>query len=130
MFDNASLAVVAYGEVSGIDGSSTRTNSGVTTTRLALGTYQISLPIASQNVFGLQQFSDRDLIFIQPLSAAMPVMATGASVNDNTLGTPPAATLDVNKLVFIGSSSTTAVDCDFSFIILRTLIPPPAGAPA
>ena len=124
MFDQAKLAIVAYGEVSGFDGSSTKTNSGVTTTRLGLGTYQISLPIASQNQIGLTQFSDRDLIFIQPLGANTPVMSNASTVNDAAAGTPAAASLDVNKLVFFGASSTTAVDCDFSFLILRTLTPP------
>jgi hypothetical protein len=119
MFDQAKLAIVAYGEVSGVDGSSTKTNSGVVTTRLGLGTFQISLPVASQNQIGLQQFSDRDLIFIQPLHPTAPI-ATSA-VNDAN---------QTDKLVFLGSSATTAVDCDFSFLILRTVTPPTLGGPA
>jgi hypothetical protein len=118
MFDQAKLAVVAYGEVSGTDGSSTKTNSGVVTTRLGLGTFQISLPTASQNQIGLEQFGDRDLIFIQPLHPTAPI-ATSAVNNGN----------QANKLVFLGST-TTAVDCDFSFLILRTLVPPVSGGPA
>ena len=128
MFDQAKLAVVAYAEVNGTTGTSTKTNSGIVTTRLGTGTYQLSLPVASQNQLGLTQFSDRDLIFIQPLNATAPLGAT--AVNDQALGTPPAATADVNKLVFIGSSATTAVDSDFSVLILRTLTVPTVGGPA
>ena len=119
MFDQAKLAIVAYGEVSGVDGSSTKTNSGVVTTRLGLGTFQISLPVASQNQIGLQQFSDRDLIFIQPLGATFPTMSTAVNDVDQT-----------NKLVFLGTSATTAVDVSFSFLVLRTLTPPVLGGPA
>jgi hypothetical protein len=120
MFDQAKLAIVAYGEVSGTDGSSTKTNSGVVTTRLGLGTFQISLPNGSAlQPQLLEQFSDRDLIFIQPLHPTAPI-ATSA-VNDANR---------TNKLVFLGSSATTAVDCDFSFLILRTVTPPTLGGPA
>ena len=72
-FSQAQLAIVAYAEVSGTDGSSTKTNSGIATTRLGLGTYALDLPVASQNQIGLQQFSDRDLIFVQPLNASAPL---------------------------------------------------------
>ena len=128
MFDQAKLAVVAYAEVVGADGSSTRTNSGIVTTRLGLGTYQLTLPVASQNQLGLTQFSDRDLIFVQPLNAAAPLGAS--AVNNNTTGVPAATTLDVNKLVFTGLSATTAVDTDFAVLILRTLTVPTVGGPA
>ena len=128
MFDQAKLAVVAYAEVVGSDGSSTRTNSGIVTTRLGVGTYQLSLPVASQNQLGLTQFSDRDLIFVQPLNSAFPIST--AAVNNNTVGVPSAPTLDVNKLVFTGLSSTTAVDTDFAVLILRTLTVPTVGGPA
>jgi hypothetical protein len=119
MFDQAKLAVVAYAEVSGTDGSSTKTNSGIVTTRLGTGTYQLALPVASQNQIGLQQFSDRDLIFVQPLNATLPLSTT--AVNDSN---------QTNKIVFLGSSATTAADSDFSVLILRTLTVPVAGGPA
>lgn len=118
-FSQAQLAIVAYAEVNGTDGTSTKTNSGITTTRLALGTYAIDLPVASQNQIGLQQFSDRDLMFVQPLNADFPVAATAVNDADQT-----------RKLVFTGSSATTAVDCGFSVLILRTLTPPVLGGPA
>ena len=82
MFDQAKLAVVAYGQVSYLDGSSTKTNSGVVTTRIGLGTYQISLPVASQNQLGLQQFSDRDPIFVQPLAADFPISSSAVNNGD------------------------------------------------
>ena len=119
MFDQAKLACVAYGQVSGVDGSSTKTNSGVVTTRLGLGTYQISLPVAAQNQVGLQQFSDRDLVIVQPLNATVALCSSAVNNADQTA-----------KLVFIGSSATTAIDSDFAFIVLRTLTPPTAGGPA
>ena len=119
MFDQAKLAVVAYAEVSGTDGSSTRTNSGIATTRLALGTYALDLPVASQNQVGLQQVSDRDLVFIQPMNASAPLGTSAVNNADQT-----------RKLVFIGSSATTAVDSDFAVLIVRTLTPPVVGGPA
>ena len=120
-FSQAQLAIVAYAEVSGADGtgSSTKTNSGIVTTRLGLGTFALDLPVASQNQIGLQQFSDRDLIFVQVLNASFPVAATAVNDADPT-----------RKLVFIGSSATTAVDADFAVLILRTLTPPVVGGPA
>jgi len=111
--------------VSGTDGSSTRTNSGISTTRLALGTYALDMPVASQNQVGLEQFSDRDLIFVQPLNASAPIAAT--AVNDAASFGGNTAT---RKLVFTGWSATTAVDCDFSVLMLRTLTPPTLGGPA
>jgi len=120
MFDQAKLAVVAYAEVSGDTGSSTLTNSGIATTRLGLGTYQLSLPNGSATAPQLlQQFSDRDLIFVQPLGASFPVAATAVNDLDTT-----------NKLVYLGTSATTAVNCSFSVLILRTVTPPALGGPA
>ena len=75
--------------------------------------------MASQNQIGLQQFSDRDLIFVQPMNATAPLGSSAVNDADQT-----------RKLVFIGSSATTAVDSDFSVIILRTLTPPTVGGPA
>lgn len=126
MFDQAKLAVVAYAEVLA-DGTSPATNSGISTTRTALGSYALDLPVASPNQVGLQQFSDRDLIFVQPLNATVAGIAATA-VNDATATVP--ATPGSRKLVFLGISPTTAVDCGFSVLILRTLTPPTLGGPA
>jgi hypothetical protein len=119
MLDQAKLAIVAYAQVSGADGSSTKTNSGITTTLLAMGTYALNLPVASQNQIGLEQISDRDLIFVQPLNATTPIAVTAVNKADQT-----------QILVFTGSSATTAVNCDFSVLILRTVTPPVLGGPA
>ena len=59
-FSGSNLATVAYAEVDGVAGASTVTNSGVTTTRTAAGTYVVVLPT------GLTQNVGRDLIFVQP----------------------------------------------------------------
>jgi len=125
MFDQAKLAIVAYAEVA-IDGSSTKTNSGITTTHIALGTYALDLPVASQNQIGLQQFSDRDLIFVQPINATVGGIAATA-VND---AAAYGGDMVTRKLVFLGTSATTAVDCAFSVLILRTVTPPALGGPA
>lgn len=126
MFDQAKLAVVAYAEVNGMTGSSTKTNSGVTTTRLGLGTYAIDLPVASANQLGLQQFSDRDLIFVQPLTT----ITSGGGVAFNNLSATAINDADPTRKLVITGSLTTAIDCDFSILILRTLTPPVLGGSA
>ena len=126
MFDQAKLAVVAYAEVNGATGTSPKTNSGVTTTRLGDGTYAIDLPVASANQLGLQQFSERDLIFVQPLTT----ITTGGGIAFQNLTATACNDVDqTRKLVFTGSL-TTAIDCSFSILILRTLTPPVLGGPA
>ena len=115
-FSQAQLAVVAYAQVSGADGSSTLCNSGLNTTRLGMGTFQLGLPVGSQNQLGLGQLAATDLVTVTPLSLS-------------TTPTTPLAVMVVNnndtnnKLVLFGSSATTAVDTDFSVIIYRSLIP-------
>jgi len=117
-FSSANLAVVAYAEVEGSAGASTATNSGVRTTRIALGQYAVVLPT------NLAQEQARDLIFVQPKSSDVfpntKIMGLGALVVDSMATT---------KIVKI-SNVTTCVDCDFSILILRTTVPPPVGAPA
>jgi len=117
-FSSANLAVVAYAEVEGSAGASTATNSGVRTTRIALGRYVVILPT------NLSQEAARDLIFVQPKSSKpkpdAELLGVGAVASD---------TLTTTKTVQI-SNSTTCVDCDFSIIIMRTTVPPPVGAPA
>ena len=116
-YSTANLALVAYAEVDGATGASTATNSGVTTTRTSTGVYLVALPSV------LTQFSARDLIFVQPKSTAALGVSNVPSALVNDI---PTAT----KIVYIGDSTTTAVDCSFSIVILRTLVPPPTGAPA
>ena len=122
-FSGANLATVAYAEVDAVAGASTVTNSGVTTTRTASGTYVVTLPTT------LSQDVGRDLIFVQPkanndgTSFSIPRMAT---VDDS---------LSITKTINIWSGnpaavSSTLIDGSFSILILRTTIAPPSGAPA
>ena len=111
--DSAALAIVAYAEVDGVKGDSTETNSGVTTTRQSLGKYSVALSTAAG------QQANRDLIFVQAKSTGVgPVMS---SVDDSAMTT---------KLVSFATSATTAADTSFSILVLRTVLPPPVGAPA
>ena len=116
LFDSAGLAIVAYVQVNGADGSSNSTllaNSGVTTTKVPghAGDYLITLSSA------VGQDPSRDLIFVQP-TLQNPLTAPFAPV--------PSAVVtdrdDYTKEVQIGSE-TTALDCDFNVLILRTILP-------
>lgn len=131
MLDQAKLAVVAYGEVSGSNGTSTLTNSGVYTTRLAAGSYQIDLsknPDGTANQQDLTQFSDRDLIVVTPH-----ITPNGFENVFACAGSAPGGAI---KTVNIGAVwnnegvNFSAVNCDFSFIIYRTLTPPTSSGPA
>ena len=121
LFDSAGLAIVAYVQVNGADGSSNSTatggtplaNSGVSTTKVPghAGDYLITLSSA------VGQDPSRDLIFVQP-TLQNPLKAPFAPV--------PSAVVtdrdDYTKEVQIGSE-TTALDCDFNVLILRTILP-------
>lgn len=120
LFDSAGLAIVAYAQVDGATGSSTTTglaNSGVSTTRISTGLYQLFLPT------GLAQDHSRDLIVVQP--KALP---TTTAIND---GTHPVAFVVENSATVkqvsmwgvAGSWATTSVDSDFDVLILRTVLP-------
>jgi hypothetical protein len=109
--NTGSLATVAYAQVVGATGLSPNLNSGVTTAKLGTGTYTVTLPPGEGQT--------HDLIFVQ-LLGTVPLLYA-ADVDD----TDPAI-----KKVIIGSSSSTAVDCDFSVIIMRSMLTPPPGAPA
>lgn len=117
LFDSAGLAIVAYVQVDGATGSSTstaRANSGVSTTRINKGNYAITVPTA------IGQDPSRDLIFVQPTnSGATFAYPPGTMVTDED---------DHVKYVTIGTldpavGGTTAMDCDFNLLILRTILP-------
>lgn len=116
-FDTAGLAVVAYAEVIGATGASTNTNSGVTTTRISTGQYSLTLP-ANQ-----QQSGSRDLIFVTPKGAITSEPYTHKVDDTTSVATKYIA-------IYGGSPLTSYADSDFSVLILRTTITPPAGAPA
>jgi len=112
-FDIAPLAIVAYAEVIGATGLSPNVNSGVTTSRLSAGRYTLTLPA------NMLQSSNRDLIFVQPKVAAPVGTPVSASVDDTSV---QVKAIDLYN-------GTTFADCDFSVIVLRTVITPPAGSP-
>ena len=120
LFDSAGLAIVAYVQVKGSDGSSSSTalaNSGVTTTKVPgnTGDYLVQLSTA------VGQDPSRDLIFVQP-TLTTKITQTGAVLASLL---PSAVVTDANdwtKEVQIGST-TTALDCDFNVLILRTMLP-------
>jgi hypothetical protein len=112
LFDSAGLAIVAYAEVLA-DGTSPNTNSGVGTTKTGTGRYAILLPADKT------QAASRDLIFVQALGVPNATPVT-SKVEDTTPGV---------KYIEMTNGSTNA-DSAFSVLILRTIVPPPAGAPA
>jgi hypothetical protein len=127
LFDSAGLAIVAYAQIDGPTGSvpSTGCNSGLGTTRLSTGIYQIALPTA------LGQDPGRDLIFVQPKwSQALPYSSVrSAVVTDPTPGIPDDDT--IKQVSIFGNEydnmgvplATTALDSDFNILILRTILP-------
>ncbi len=110
LFDSAGLAIVAYAEVTGSDGSSTATNSGVTTTKLGTGQYRVTLPV------GKQQSNTRDLIFVCPKAHPLTSSPLSHAVDDSDVANKDVA-------IYGGSPLATFADADFSVLILRTIIP-------
>lgn len=128
MLDQAKLAVVAYAEVVGSNGTSTLTNSGIYTTRLGAGWYQVDLsknPDGTPNQQELAQYSDRDLIVVTPHCTAADNggVRFGGAKNVGVNGA-------VKEIIIGGFVGFTGVDTDFSVIIYRTLTPPATGGPA
>ncbi len=116
LFDSAGLAIVAYLEITGADGTSANQNSGVTTTKTGTGQYDVILPA------GKLQSSPRDQVFV--------------TVNGTITSTPVAVKVDNSDPqtkhigVYGGSPLATFADSDLTVLILRTIVPPPAGSPA
>jgi len=120
-FSSANLAVVAYVNVTA-DGHSPDTNSGVTTTRVSNpGSYEIHLPgdPAQQEPLQQAQVAGRDLLLATVKGSSSGINIT-ADDKPNTNG--------LIKTVL--TTTNTPVNAAFSLVILRTLIPPPDGAPA
>ena len=120
LFDSAGLAIVAYAQVNGATGSSSSTalaNSGVTTTKVpaTIGQYLVNLSTA------LGQDPSRNLIFVQAaIPATSPFYSTALANN-----IPASLAVDVDnytKLVLLGTG-TTAIDCGFDILVLRTILP-------
>jgi hypothetical protein len=121
-FSGANLATVAYAEVDGVAGASTVTNSGVTTTRSAAGTYVLVLPT------GLTQNTGRDLIFVQAKANndGTSLVAKMSVVDDSLEATKTIAIFSGDPTL----AGSTRIDSSFSILILRTTISPPTGSPA
>jgi hypothetical protein len=120
-FSSANLAVVAYVNVTA-DGYSPDTNSGVTTTRVNNpGSYEIHLPgdPTQQEPLQQAQVAGRDLLLATVKGSSSGINIT-ADDKPNTNG--------LIKTVL--TATNTPVNAAFSLVILRTLIPPPDGAPA
>ena len=119
LFDSAGLAVVAYAQVdgaTGASGSSQLANSGVFTTRISQGVYNVNLSTA------IEQDPSRDLIFVQPkATTAIPAAGARSAVITESGN-------DITKIVEIFGTdvlggTTTALDSDFNILILRTILP-------
>jgi len=115
LFDSAALAIVAYAEVAS-DGTSTDTNSGVTTTKTGTGQYTVYLPV------GKQQSGSRDLMFVTP-KGAIDSTPYSHKVDDSDMAAKKVA-------IYGGSPLATFADSAFSVLILRTTITPPTSSPA
>jgi hypothetical protein len=114
LFDSAALAIVAYAEVA-IDGFSTATNSGITTSKIGTGTYTLTLPANLTQVIG------RDLTIVQITTpVGVPTTAVGSVVTETSNSVKQVQIVD----------GSTFVDGAFDVLILRTIVPPPYGAPA
>ncbi len=117
LFDSAALAIVAYAHVDGATGASTVTNSGVLTSK--------STPLAGRYTVALQtamsQANCKDFVLVQPTAFTGPadsgyIVPVASLVIDSQSTT---------KQICLGAGASTAVDCSFSIIILRTTIPTP-----
>lgn len=119
-FNDAGLAVVAYLKVKGSDGTSSDCNSGVATSKVETGIYQLVLPD------DMGEDASRLLAFVQPTGqvahlVTSPIVSKVDPVDARTIlvGT------------YIANSFTIAAfDSDFTVLLMRTVVPPPAGAPA
>ena len=116
LFDSAALAIVAYAHVDGDTGASTVTNSGVLTSKSTTlaGRYTVALQTA------MSQANCKDFVLVQPTAFTGPadsgyIVPVASLVIDSQSTT---------KQISLGVGST-AVDCSFSIIILRTTIPTP-----
>jgi hypothetical protein len=117
LFDSAGLAIVAYAQVTGGTSSTATANSGVSTTRVTTGIYQVFLPT------GLAQSDTKDLIFVQPkANPSTTAIQLGCAVDANVVE-ESASTKQVKLTGVSGTLTTTAIDSDFDILILRTILP-------
>ncbi len=115
LYDLAGLAVVAYAEVLA-DGTSPNVNSGVATARTAAGQYTVTLPA------GKLQSGVRDLMFVTPKGTI-----TSTPFSHKVDDSDPAIK---RVAIYGGQPLATFADSDFSVLIVRSIVTPPAGSPA
>ena len=119
-FSTANLAVVAYALVKS-DGTSPEMNSGVTTTKLGTGAYEITLPGKEAAQENLQQGQGNPSTgFRQDLILACATRGGPLMVSTNDMN-------EFVKSVFF-ADSRGAADSDFAFVILRSTLPVPTDS--
>ena len=121
-FSSANMAIVAYASVKA-DGFSPDMNSGIKTALVSTGVYEITLPGDPAGQAPLQEGQEvyRDLI-----------LATVKNVSGVTINAVDVAGSSglIKRINTCFSPTTNPQNVDFDILILRTLISPPAGAPA
>lgn len=133
-FSAPNLAIVAYAEVDGATGTSSRLNSGIVTSRtpgpFGAGQYLIFLPT------NLGQFEARDIIIIQ---AKNNTGGGGIVAKDFAVENVPDVTPTIKSIRFFDGAVaggatpplvSTGIDSSFFILILRTTISPPGISPA
>jgi hypothetical protein len=115
LYDIAGLAIVAYGEVLA-DGTSPNLNSGVVTGKTGTGQFTVTLPANKQ------QSGTRDLMFVCP-KGTLTATPFSHKIDDSDPAIKRVA-------IYGGSPLTTLADCEFSFVIFRSIVQPPALSPA
>jgi hypothetical protein len=109
-FDSAGLSVVGYAHVK-TDGTSPDCNSGIATARSSAGTYTITLPTNAA------EDPSRVFVAITPINSS-PIYWWVQTVS---------ATL---RVIVFENPGLQATDTEFEIIVYRTIVSPPAGAPA
>lgn len=124
LFDSAGLAVVAYAEVLGQSpsapaaGTSPNSNSGVTTTRVGVGLYDVILPASKA------QSAATELLIVTP---EPPYPFTGQQYSAAVANDPTNS--QIKHVAVYANQALTDNFVSFDILILRTVISPPAGSP-
>jgi hypothetical protein len=120
LFDSAGLAIVAYAEVLA-NGTSPSLNSGIGTAKVpnTTGQYAITLPSGKVQGPAVAGQYPRDLVIVNPIGLSATFVTADPTNIPNSDGS---GTFLVN--VYTGG---TLADGQFSVLILRTVLPTPAG---
>lgn len=109
-FDSAQLSVVGYAHVRS-DGTSPDCNSGLVIAKSSTGNYTVALPVSQT------QANDRVFFEVTPIDSG-PVFHWVQNVGANL------------RVIIFENPSPAPTDTEFQLVVLRTIDPPPAGAPA